>query len=253
MSLTETIPIFINCRDRLTPLLQLLAYLERAGAANVHLVDNASTYPPLLDFYSRTSHRVIRLEQNLGHKALWQGAVLEQAGVDGRFVLSDPDVVPIEECPLDAIEYFAEMLDRYPRRPKVGFGLKVDDLPAHFRHKQEVIDWEAHFWQKPLAPGLYEAQIDTTFALYRAPGKHAYSAIRTGHPYLARHTTWYLDSDDLSDEERYYRDRARADVMSWSGVEIPERLTERIAGIRERSAPEAPPSSEGADGIQTDV
>ena len=69
---------------------------------------------------------------NLGHQAFWRAKVLERFGVDGRFVLTDSDIVPIEDCPLDAIEHFGEVLDRYPDRLKCGFGLKIDDLPDHY-------------------------------------------------------------------------------------------------------------------------
>ena len=48
---SSTIPIILNCRDRVTPLKALLDWLRRAGHERVYLVDNASTYPPLLTFY----------------------------------------------------------------------------------------------------------------------------------------------------------------------------------------------------------
>jgi hypothetical protein len=44
-------PIFVNCRDRLESLLALLDFLERAGQEQIYLLDNDSTYPPLLEYY----------------------------------------------------------------------------------------------------------------------------------------------------------------------------------------------------------
>jgi hypothetical protein len=208
------VPIFINCRDRLTPLLPLLDYLERAGCERVHLLDNDSTYPPLLEYYERTPHTVIRLGENHSHKSFWESGLLDELGVRGPYVFTDPDLVPIEECPLDAIEYFAGVLERYPGYKKAGFGLKIDDLPDHFSLKDDVLAWESRFWHRLVAPRLYEAPIDTTFALYRGPEHAKLSAVRTGYPYLVRHTTWYLDSENLPEEHRYYIERAR--VTSWS-------------------------------------
>jgi hypothetical protein len=244
------IPVFVNCRDRLTPLLDLLRFLERAGSKRIYLLDNDSTYPPLLEFYERTPHRVIRLGQNLGHRSLWLGAVFDELQVQGPFVFSDPDIVPIEECPPDAIGYFAEVLERYPGYTKAGFGLRIDDLPNHFAHRAAVLAWESRFWRCALAPRLYEAPIDTTFALYRGPGWHGqFGAIRTGYPYLARHTTWYLDLDDLPEEERYYKARARADVVNWIG----ERTRDSRGDRREMGAVQASAStsSEAAEGAPT--
>jgi hypothetical protein len=203
------VPVFLICRDRLSPLLELVDYLERAGCEDIHLVDNASSYPPLLEYYERTPHRVLRLEENLGPFALWRGGLLGELKIDGPFVCSDPDIVPIEECPLDAIDYFAEILDRYPRHLKAGFGLRIDDIPDAYPLKDEALLIERYNWQKPLAPRLYDAYLDTTFALYRGPDEFDFiPAVRTGYPYMARHWTWYLDAENLPDEETYYREHS---------------------------------------------
>jgi predicted O-methyltransferase YrrM len=231
----RTVPVFINCRDRVTPLLALIDYLERAGCERIHLLDNDSTYPPLLEYYEHTPHTVIRLGENFGSKALWQSGVLDRLGVDGRYAYSDPDVVPIEECPLDAIDYFAEVLERYPGHSKAGFGLKLDDLPDHFRNKDKVVAWESKFWQRMIAPRLYDAPIDTTFALYRSTEHAPNTAIRTGYPYLVRHTTWYWDSENLSEENRYYVDRGR--ITTWTRDEMvggPEANPERWHQMNKR-------------------
>jgi hypothetical protein len=233
------VPVFINCRDRLTPLLELLDYLERAGCERIHLLDNDSAYPPLLEFYEQTPHRVIRFGENLGAKSLWVSGLLDELGVRGSYVFTDPDTVPIEECPLDAIEYFAEVLARYPGYVKAGFGLRIDDLPDHFDLKHQVIEWESRYWQRPLAPRLYDAPIGETFALYRGADRSPLHAIRTGYPYLVRHTTWYLDSADLPAEDRYYRERAQVNVTSWTGETVSPRLGERL----EKRAPAAAPAS----------
>src|SRR5438552_4076015 len=131
------VPVLIICRDRLASLLELLSYLERADCEDIHLVDNGSSYEPLLEYYEQTPHHVIRLEENAGPLAPWHRGLLSALGITGKFVLSDPDIVPIVECPLDAIDYFAEILDRFPRLVKAGFGLKVDDIPDTYPLKQE--------------------------------------------------------------------------------------------------------------------
>ena len=41
-----TVPIFINCRDRLEPLVALLDYLEHANHDEIYVLDNDSKYPP---------------------------------------------------------------------------------------------------------------------------------------------------------------------------------------------------------------
>jgi hypothetical protein len=226
-------PILITCRDRLSPLVDLVTWLEHSGQDRIYLLDNASTYPPLLEFYERTAHPVIRLGENVGQRCAWEAGVVDKLCAGEYYAVTDPDVVPVENCPPDALDVFHDALQRFPDRSKAGFGLKIDDLPDHYRFAGEVRTWEAQFWERELAPGLYDAQIDTTFALYR-PGVpfEIHSGIRTGEPYLARHIAWYADSNAPTDEERYYRERARADVTHWDASELPAWLAEEVARRR---------------------
>ena len=46
------IPIFINARDRLGVMKKLIDWLLNAGYRNLIILDNNSTYPPLLEYYS---------------------------------------------------------------------------------------------------------------------------------------------------------------------------------------------------------
>ena len=69
------VPVFINCRDRLAPLRDLIAWLERAGCDEIYLLDNDSAFEPLLDYYRETPHTVIRLGENVGKWALWDAPV----------------------------------------------------------------------------------------------------------------------------------------------------------------------------------
>lgn len=226
-------PIFINCRDRLAPLLALTTWLERAGHTEITLLDNDSSYPPLLDFYRRTSHRVVRLGANLGHHSLWICGLFDEELEAGPFVFTDPDIVPVEDCPGDAVEHFAKVLRTNAQLDKVGFGLKVDDLPDRYRFKNEVLTWEAQFWQREVEPGLFEAPIDTTFALYRPGTGHRLDrCLRTGAPYLARHTAWYVDSSQPSEEDLYYRARARSDTNHWDGDQLPASLASKLLLLR---------------------
>jgi len=210
----KNIPIYINCRDRVTCLKKLIAWLEKAEYTNITLLDNNSTYEPLLEYYKITKHKIIFLKENLGHTALWK------CGIDLKdkyYVYTDPDIIPIEQCPLDAIEQFKVILDKYipiSWVQKVGFGLKIDDLPDFYKYKQQVIDHEQILWKNQIEPNVYGAAIDTTFALYMPNSKidelyklpNELPALRLGHPYIARHDGWYVDLDNLSDEEKYYRE-----------------------------------------------
>jgi hypothetical protein len=214
---SKDIPIVINNFNRLDCLKELLAALELRGYKNLVILDNASTYPPLLDYYSSCPYRLIRLQKNVGHMAIWQTEEGKEFLGD-QYVYTDPDVVPVEECPDNFLEYFAEVLKQYPAVDKVGFSLRLEDIPEFYQKKAEVVNWEKQNFENPISDGLYDASIDTTFALYRpfSSGDWKTRAIRTGAPYEARHLPWYVDEDNLSDEESYYRKTRKMEVSQWT-------------------------------------
>ena len=219
----KDIPVYIISFNRLSYLERLVDWLEKAGCANIHIVDNASTYAPLLDYLAKTKHTVHRLEKNYGHRVLFEAPEFTEV-VDNRyFILSDPDILPVEECPADFMRFLYGVLERFPDITKAGFGMKIDDLPDHYELKQAVVKWEKAFYEKPVkgtSPAVYKAPIDTTFALYRPrkEWKKGFSeAVRTGFPYQARHLPWYKNLRELSEEDKFYNG-LDAGSGNWNGT-----------------------------------
>ena len=176
----------------------------------------------------------MRIDDNLGHTALWRTDLLDRFAIDTPFVYTDPDILPDETCPPDAVGHLCRVLLRHGRPVKVGFGIRIDDLPDRYRHKDAVTRWEAQFWTeaRQLRPGQYWAPIDTTFALYSARDAYDVPGIRTGPPYVARHLPWYADSERPDEEERYYRAHAAPSVTTWTGEELSDDITEKIRRLR---------------------
>jgi hypothetical protein len=208
-------PVIINNFNRLTYLQELLQWLESAGMTNIHIIDNQSDYKPLLEFYKKLPYQVYRLDTNIGHTALWD-TVLFKRFSKGYYVYTDPDVVPIKACNLNVVEYFYSLLQKYPQICKVGFGLKIDDLPDSYPLKEKVLQWEKKFWEKEVEDRVYKALIDTTFALYRpgVSGGDTIPALRTGGNLKARHLPWYEDPLNLTEESAYYLNKV-SNASSW--------------------------------------
>jgi hypothetical protein len=237
-------PILIACRDRVESLGRLVTWLERAGQENIFLVDNDSAFEPLLEYYETTPHTVVRLGKNVGPQDFWSAGVVSSLARGQPYIVTDPDVVPTEDCPLDALDHFSELLQCHRDYVKVGFGLKIDDLPAHYRHRDAVRVWEAQFWEKEVAPGVFEANIDTTFALYRSHVDRFTlgPALRTGAPYLTRHEPWYSDVSKESPESRFYRKRYLRErstlpgiKTTWNHRRLPHWLKIRLGDAKPRS------------------
>ena len=214
-------PIYIISFNRLEYLRQLISWLERAGYSNIHIVDNDSTYPPLVEYLSKCPHQVHRMDKNYGHLVLWESGKFDAVVSKDNFVLSDCDVVPAESCPANVVERLASVLGRYPNFTKVGLSLRINDLPDHYAPKAKVLEWEAPFWENILEEGeIYEAAVDTTFAYYRPgiPPSDArwWRSLRMAPPLTARHLPWYSDTSVPSDEDLYYQSQVREMSSQWS-------------------------------------
>lgn len=211
----KSVPVFINVRDRLEPLTRLLDWLNRAGHDNITLINVASSYPPLLKFLEACPYRVITLSRNLGPTALWMLPEVKAVIRNQWFVYTDSDVVPREDCPLDAVAYLYQLLQRFPNYLKAGLGLCLDDIPDRYRQKQSVIAWESGLYGREVAPGVFQADVDTTFALYRPSAPCGCPALRTRGLYEARHAPWYIDSAAPDEEEVYYHAHAWPVARHW--------------------------------------
>ncbi|MBD9168708.1 MAG: glycosyltransferase [Parabacteroides johnsonii] len=160
----KEIPIIINNFNRLTTLRQLIDILTACGYTNIYILDNASTYPPLLEYYKTCPFTVFHLNQNLGFKALWKSP-LKKRFCNDYYIYTDSDVIPADYCPKDFIDYFLEELKKHPLARKIGFSLRIDNIPDFYVHKEEVINLEKRYYAQPPKEGLYRAPIDTTFAV----------------------------------------------------------------------------------------
>lgn len=203
-------PVYICVRDRVTHLRALVSWLERAGHERIVFVDNASTYEPCVEYLKATPHDVVCLGRNAGSRALWSIGT-----PDEWFVWTDPDVIPTEVCPLDAVARLRELLCRHTQYRKAGLGLHLDDVPPTL----QCLAWESGptIRGHALEGGGYRSLIDTTFALYRPGAGFDYTAIRASAPYEARHMPWYTVGQELSVEDAYYLSHARGgeEGSSW--------------------------------------
>ncbi|MFW5847917.1 MAG: hypothetical protein ACOCVF_03275 [bacterium] len=165
------------------------------------------------------------MEENWGPLVLWKNKLFKEI-VDNQFyIVSDCDILPIDECPKDFLKYFYNILISYVNIGKVGFSLKIDDIPERYQLKSYVLYWEKRFW-KYKVPGhknLFDAPIDTTFALYKPNiypnDKKWLNAIRVGYPYTARHLPWYeVLSDSEQEEIIYYKNTSNKKFTWWTDM-----------------------------------
>lgn len=231
--------VFICNYNRLEPLIALVNLLKKKGYNNIVVLDNGSTYEPLLDWYKQQVVEVHFCQQNYGPEALdcarnfepdfqkkYNHIILNQ-----YHVYTDSDVVPVDEVSDSFIDDMIALSKKYDI-PKLGLSLKIDDIPDHFSLKGKVVEHESSFFQRQYIDDelcrLFKAPVDTTFAV-NSPGMlcgYSDLAYRAAGTYFARHVPWYYDSNNLPTDETYYLQHIVGSRPHWSNL-LKETLNNR--------------------------
>lgn len=210
------IPVYVNTFNRLTTTRKLCEQIAALENAVPIIIDNASTWEPLLGWYEDCPFEVIRLTENYGHHAPWRVGITARPN-DGFYCVTDCDL-DLEGVPADLMNVLKHPMTSWSVPPiKSGVALRIDDLPPW---QTQVKEWESRFWR--LKNGIYyHAPIDTTLAMYRAhtPVRivtkvAGVRAVRAAGQYTARHIPWYLDPTNLDAENANYFATAN-DSNSW--------------------------------------
>ena len=203
------IPVIINNRNFLTwPKAMVERIKEYDGVGEIIIVDNDSTYPPLLEWYATNPCRIERLNDNLGMGAPWASEIVKQLnGV--LYVLTDPDM-GLEDTPDDTLLYLFDKLNSL-QLDKVGLGLDWQIVEKKSPYYERLNVYEKNRWSNsPVKDGVHtEVQIDTTFALYNVD-HYFIGGGSTTFPYVARHYPWEFSIEEARNNEEfmYYMDNA---------------------------------------------
>jgi len=213
---------FIVFRDRVMYAQRCAAALAAAGL-EVCIADHGSTWPAAVQWIAdMEAAGTLVLRRGGGRpQTIWEWAPFRDACGSERYILTDPDSVPSEDCPGDWLARLSALLDRFRHKQKAGLGLRIDRIPLYYQRREHVLTWEQQFWQRPVSEGVYDANIDTTLAMYRPLGEVSYpdgSALRTGLPYVADHLAWYENLDDLPPELSWYYEHIEPGIAFWTAA-----------------------------------
>lgn len=217
------IPVIIINFNQLFYLKQLLDFLIERKFENIVIIDNGSSYKPLLEYYETINNRVIieRRTDNLGHLVFFKDTKRYKKYRRGFYILTDPDIVPNPLLPDNFVrKMIRKMMKHFLIANKVGFALDIKDIPDYYPQKENVLRWEVQYWSKEIEENVFVADTDTTFAIYR-PGyklkkdSNFLAAIRLGGNFTAKHGGWYLDIDNLSEENKFYMNSVNKSA-TWS-------------------------------------
>lgn len=207
------IPVIIINYNQLYYLKKLVDFLQERQFQNIVIVDNKSTYPPLLEYYKNIESKIVIeiMEKNYGHMVFFQNIHLQKKYGKGFFIITDADIVPNKNLPKDFMFQMLYHLMKYWKEiTKVGFALRLDDIPNKNILKEKILNWENKFWKKQINENIYIAAIDTTFAIYKPNYPKRYNhlhfllAHRFAKEFIAKHGGWYIDQNNLSEEQKFY-------------------------------------------------
>lgn len=193
----------------------------------VIIVDNNSTWQPLLSWYESCPYEVVRLKKNYGCSAPWDANVIKD--ISDYYVTCEPDL-DISMVPEDWDKYCIDALRSY-NIPKIGLSLEDRDCPS--RNPAYLLDKFGEYpegnpsiWREfdINNPGKYcDYPVDYHFCVWNKNEKPLKSGtypcgIRTNRPYTARHLPWHLVMEkyeensyqiEMDDEICYYFMSAR--------------------------------------------
>lgn len=221
----KTIPVIIINFNQLKTLKDLVNFLIERKFSKIYIIDNQSTYQPLLDYYEEIKKRVeiIILGSNEGHMVFFKNKNLFNRFGKGFFILTDPDILPNKKLPKNFMRILIKNLLKYDEWvTKAGFALDISNIPDFYPAKNQVVTWEKRFWKNEVEKDIFLTRLDTTFALYKPISFEEYQkndnhfkALRFGGDFTCNHMGWHIDYSNLTDEQNYYR-KHTSSSGSWS-------------------------------------
>ncbi len=176
--------------------------------SDILIIDNASTYQPLLDYYAKDfKYTLLKQKANYGAYVYWENRI--QKIVGDIYILTDPDLQFNLNLPDNFIHEFIDIMN-YFKVSRVGFALFIDsdDIRTDVTFLGKSIKvWESQFWQHrltyPLCPSmeLYKADIDTTFCLINK--RYQNHHIRVAGDYTCFHIPWHKNFQHQLEEGEY--------------------------------------------------
>jgi len=176
----DNIPVIVLSHNNPTYLHAMVRFLRCYSGANITVYDTASSLPlhlELLDALERVV-TVRRMPTNDGPQSFWSAPNL--ARLPRFFALTDADLRPHPDLAPNFLAYLAALSQAFPGR-KAGFALDLtirdQFLQGTYAGGSSIAQWGEQFWGSRLSTPsggppdpLYDALIDTTFAVY---DKHA--------------------------------------------------------------------------------
>ncbi len=198
-------PIYLTNMNRLTTTKKMVEDLFKLnGSAKINIIDNASTYKPLLDWYEEIKNdvNVIKQQTNLGPWTFFYSGHFSKCP-DDFYVYSDADLELNPNMPYNWQEILMDYHKRWNR--KASLVLRLDDIPES-EMKKHISFHQSVCWNPTQEENVWHGVTDMTFSFDAKSAGYRYESVRIGGNFACRHIPWYLDPLNINEEEKYYLD-----------------------------------------------
>lgn len=196
-------PIYLTNMNRLSTTKKMVEDLFRLNPnSDITIIDNASTYPPLLNWY-REIGKYVKIRKNDVNRGPWSFfySRINLECQNTHYVYSDADLELNPEMPYNWQEIMLECLKKYGR--KASLALKLSDVPEGDL-KEQIKNHQSICWYPTEEKDVYRAITDMTFSMDEKSKGYRFESMRLAGKFECRHIPWYLDANNLSEEEKYY-------------------------------------------------
>jgi hypothetical protein len=228
--LRKSIPVIINSFNQLHYLKNSIECFVKNGFKNIIILDNGSTYPPLINFYNQISVHsnenvtplVLYYNANRGPRYFHQLEIFRQI-CPFIHIFTDPDI-GFDILAPNYCSYLLELSHKY-KMFKVGSALRLptgDELKPDMylstgrgNEKMSVQEWESQFWLDEVEEGVFKAPIDTTLHLFNPEYFNNSTAFISGLRvallgFQVKHLPWFKNDPVDIEEATFYKKYAGA-------------------------------------------
>ena len=196
-------PIYLTNMNRLSTTKKMVEDLFTLnGNSDITIIDNASTYPSLLEWYKYIEKdiKIIRHVENKGPWSFFYSGIYSNIQSE-YYIYSDADLELNPNMPKNWQEIMFSYLEKYKR--KASLALKISDLPENDL-KATILNHQSICWYPTEEENVYTGVTDMTFSMDRKDKGYRYESVRLAGDFECKHIPWYTNINNPSEEEKYY-------------------------------------------------